>query len=165
MVFAFSLVLISVKRILLSYKEKKSDMINFIHFSNSKVKFMFDSEYAVVGNRLDYCMGDNPHYSTGRYPKMSERAEEDRVIVASLSNHPMLSLHLNFDAKKSEMTSHKFQIRDDARVFVHLFGERSITCSAREAREAVERLHQENLSTSPSYANIIIYIPIGSLCG
>jgi hypothetical protein len=137
-------------------------MISFIHFSNSKVKLMLDSEYAVVGNRLDYCMGDNPHYSTDRYPKMSERAEEDRVIVASLYNHPMLSLHLNFDAKKSEMSSHKFQIKDDARVFVHLFGERSITCSAREAREAVERLHQENLSTSPSYANIIIYIPIGS---
>jgi hypothetical protein len=137
-------------------------MINFTHFSKSKAKFMLDAEYAVVGNILDYCMGDNPNYSTGRYPKMSERAEKDRVIVASLSDHAMLSQHLNFDAKKVEMSSHKFQIRDDAQVFVHLFGERSIICSAREAKNAVERLHQENLSTSPSYANILIYIPIGS---
>ena len=138
-------------------------MINFIHFSKFKVKLMFDSEYAVVGNIVDYCMGDNPHYSAGRYPKMSERSQEDRVIVASLDNHRMLSLHLDFDARKSEMSSHKIQIKDEARVFVRLLGLQFIACKAKEARDAVERIHQENLSTSPSYANILIYIPVGSL--
>jgi hypothetical protein len=77
----------------------------------------------------------------------------------------MLSPHLNFDASKSEMFSHNIQIKDEARIFVRLLGDKSITCKAKEAREVVERIHRENLSTSPSYANILIYIPVGSLLG
>ncbi len=138
-------------------------MIDFIHFSEFKDKFMFDHEYAVVDNTTAYCMGDNPHYSSGMYPKMSERPQKDRVIIASLENHRMLSQHLDFDARKSKMFSHKIQIEDEVRVFVRLFGQKSITCKAKEARDTVERIHQENLSTSPSYANIVIYIPVGSL--
>jgi len=138
-------------------------MIHFIHFSKFKDKLMLNSEYAVVGNTVDYCIGDNSNYSTGRYPKMSERSQEERVIIASLDNHCMLSHHLDFDTRKSEMSSHKIQIQGEARVFVRLLGLRSITCKAKEVRNAVERIHQENLSTSSSYGNIIIYIPVGSL--
>jgi hypothetical protein len=138
-------------------------MTDFIHFSNSKAKLMLDLEYAVIENTTAYCIGDNPHCSSDRNPKMSERTQEERVIIASLDNHPMLSQHLNGDARNSEMFSHRIQIKDEARVFVRLLGETSITCKAKEARGVVERIHQENLSTSPSYANILIYIPIGSL--
>jgi hypothetical protein len=138
-------------------------MINFIHFSRFKNKLTLDSEYAVVGSVVDYCIGDNLHYSTGRYPKMSERSQEERVIIASLDNHKMLSLHLDFDTRKSKMSSHKLQIQNEARVFVRLLGLQSITCTAKEARETVERIHQQNLSTSSSYENILIYIPVSSL--
>jgi uncharacterized protein affecting Mg2+/Co2+ transport len=75
----------------------------------------------------------------------------------------MLSRHLDFDTRKSEMFSHKIQIQNEARVFVRLLGQQFIICKAKEARDAVERMHQENLSTSLSYANISIYIPVGSL--
>jgi hypothetical protein len=138
-------------------------MTDFIHFSKSKDEFVLDSEYAVIENTTAYCIGDNPHCSSDRNPKMSERTQEERVIIASLDNHPMLSQRLNGDARNSEMFSHKIRIKDEARVFVRLLGETSITCKAKEARDVVERIHQENLSTSPSYANILIYIPVASL--
>ena len=76
---------------------KESEMVDFIHFSNFKDKLMLDPEYAVVENTTAYCMGDHPHYSSNMYPKMSERPQEDRVIIASLENHCMLSQHLDLE--------------------------------------------------------------------